>query len=384
VHPNDEQQAHLAKRLFNAGKPQSAIDTLLPLQKKYPDNTFVMHYLGLCYFDVGQRKNGLSLLEKMVQLVPDKAVYAHNLGARYRLNGDFKKAQNYLEKAVALSPDSEICWGTLTNVYHDLKLTDKAKEAGLTCLTLKDSNAIKNFKKNYQNKFHLTNKNIPRGYQNNDKNIIAFSLWGDDPIYTRGAIINAIIAPYIYPEWITRFYVDASVPKDTINALKKFAGQVAFFEKSSNDYSRLFWRFLTADDKSVTRFICRDCDSRLNSREKLAVDAWVESGKPFHIMRDAYEHAELILAGMWGGVTGILPKMQTMIASYQHEHHEKWIDQFFLKTLIWPMIKDETLIHDTYYQFYHAREFPPVPRSAIDPGFRIGGREEWDLKRLFE
>lgn len=38
------------------------------------------------------------------------------------------------------------------------------------------------------------------------KKIIAFSLWGDNPKYTVGAIKNAKLTSEIYPGWISRFY----------------------------------------------------------------------------------------------------------------------------------------------------------------------------------
>ena len=34
----------------------------------------------------------------------------------------------------------------------------------------------------------------------------------------------------------------------------------------------MFWRFLVADDPTVDRFIIRDSDSRLNARERFAVE----------------------------------------------------------------------------------------------------------------
>jgi len=33
------------------------------------------------------------------------------------------------------------------------------------------------------------------------KKIISFSLWGDNPVYTQGAIRNAELAKEIYPDW---------------------------------------------------------------------------------------------------------------------------------------------------------------------------------------
>ena len=37
------------------------------------------------------------------------------------------------------------------------------------------------------------------------KKVISFSLWGDNPKYTIGAIKNAELIDTIYPGWIGRF-----------------------------------------------------------------------------------------------------------------------------------------------------------------------------------
>ena len=39
------------------------------------------------------------------------------------------------------------------------------------------------------------------------KNIIAFSVWGDNPVYTRGAISNLVLRERHYPDWTYRFYL---------------------------------------------------------------------------------------------------------------------------------------------------------------------------------
>ena len=71
------------------------------------------------------------------------------------------------------------------------------------------------------------------------------------------------------------------------------------------DWTGMFWRFLAADHLSDI-VLSRDTDSRLNKREKAAVDEWLNSDKDFHIMRDHPYHATEILGGMWGCRNGIL------------------------------------------------------------------------------
>ena len=62
----------------------------------------------------------------------------------------------------------------------------------------------------------------------------------------------------------------------------------------------MFWRCEPCWDPSVSISVFRDTDSRINSREKHAVDAWMSSDKTFHIMRDHPFHGYYMLGGMWG------------------------------------------------------------------------------------
>ena len=50
------------------------------------------------------------------------------------------------------------------------------------------------------------------------KKVISYSLWGDNPLYTKGAIKNAVARAEFYPEWEARMYIDKdSVPVDVTN-----------------------------------------------------------------------------------------------------------------------------------------------------------------------
>ena len=80
------------------------------------------------------------------------------------------------------------------------------------------------------------------------KRIIAYSLWGDDPKYTLGAIANVQGARKIFPEWITRFYCGMSVPKNIIEQLRGNGAEVVLKDESSSFFGT-FW--LTLPPKSM-------------------------------------------------------------------------------------------------------------------------------------
>lgn len=128
--------------------------------------------------------------------------------------------------------------------------------------------------------------------------IISFSLWGNKDIYTEGALWNARIAPEIYPGWKTHFYVDDSIPLDTLAGLQVLADNV-FHVVDRPKKERAFWRFLPMIQHETVA-IFRDCDSRINEREFAAVEEWINSDKQFHSMKDHPAHIWPFMAGMWG------------------------------------------------------------------------------------
>ena len=51
------------------------------------------------------------------------------------------------------------------------------------------------------------------------------------------------------------------------------------------------------------RFLVRDCDARLSAPEADLVRQWINSGYPFHVVRDHALHNELMIGCLWGGRT---------------------------------------------------------------------------------
>jgi len=207
-----------------------------------------------------------------------------------------------------------------------------------------------------------------------ERNVICFSPWGANPKYTLNAVLNAKHVPHFYPGWSARFYVDDSVPADIVQALVDYGARVIKVAQDARETLKLFWRFLASEDKQVERFLCRDCDAVVNAREAAAVKEWIDSGKRFHVMRDHPEHAELIMAGMWGGIAGSLPDLSDQAVRYYESHEQKWrwVDQDFLRDRVWPVIVEDCLVHDEFYRMGNdCRRFPEG--SALPEGEHVGG-----------
>lgn len=197
------------------------------------------------------------------------------------------------------------------------------------------------------------------------KKIIAYSLWGDKPKYTEGAVINARQAKEIYPGWTARFYCGESVPDTILNQLRE-AGAEVFIVSGINDNRGMFWRFWALEDGDAERILLRDTDSRLTPRERAAVAEWEHSGLVGHIMRDHPYHSMPVMGGMWGCKGNIFQDIKACIDAFSPSNAYNQ-DQLFLEKFIYPrLISNGCCVHDTFFR-YERNALPfPAPRKNFE------------------
>ena len=187
-------------------------------------------------------------------------------------------------------------------------------------------------------------------------NIISTSLYGDKPKYVQGALRNCQLAPIIYPGWQLRIYVEEGHP--LIPQLIAEGAEIVSMPLSEGT-TGMFWRFLAASDPDVERVIFRDLDSRLNVREKAAVDAWIASGKAAHVMRDHVHHQMWkMFGGMWGIKGGVIKNMAEMIERHPDKTN-RMQDVYFLISNVYPLIEHDCLEHGM--PVFNAVPWPPHP-----------------------
>jgi hypothetical protein len=194
--------------------------------------------------------------------------------------------------------------------------------------------------------------------------VISFSLWGNNERYFYGALRNCEISLKLYPEWLCFFYISSETKDYLINPLQKYPNCRIIRMENIGEKRGLFWRFLAAFDKEIDITIVRDCDSRITEREVSAVNQWIDSNKGFHIMRDHPYHNTEILGGMWGVKNKIInlgtPLTLDSIKEYKDAYQE---DQKYLREKIWPLVKDNCMIHD---EFFKGISFPHKRRDFDD------------------
>ena len=189
-------------------------------------------------------------------------------------------------------------------------------------------------------------------------NIIAYSLWGDKPIYWFGALKNIELAKKYFPDWKCRFYIDKNSRQDLIDTIKGDNVEVVLVNPTGshdNSYfhNGMLWRFAASEDPEVNVFLSRDCDSRISEREVSAINEWLLSDKDFHIMRDHPYQSTHILGGMWGCRNGMMRKigLSNLISNWcvnKRSSYSYGIDQDFLKEVVYSLIKNNAMEHSEF------------------------------------
>jgi hypothetical protein len=195
------------------------------------------------------------------------------------------------------------------------------------------------------------------------KKVISFSLWGDNPTYTVGAIRNVELAKNFYPDFECWIYLHKqSVPKEIIQQLNTHFNVKIIYKDgdlTNENCKPRMWRFEAIDDDEVEIMISRDTDTRILMREVIAVNEWINSGKIFHIMRDHPHHDSHILAGMFGArKIKELTSWSKLINNYV-KCNNRMYDQDFLRDYIYPLVINNSIVHATFYKKeVHAADFP--------------------------
>lgn len=314
------------------------------------------HRLGVMLFAQKDFAAAAKAFECTRQHQNDFPGVALNLGLCRILTGQPGEAIPELLRVIKDRPERLDALDGLAHAYGQLGDLEQARRYGEQSLLAKDGLA-----KAPPPGFELPETAAPPFRMDNPaENVIAFSLFGDNDRYTRGAVKNAALAGEIYPGWRCRYYCDDTVPAATRSALISAGAEVKMMPRPSRYSDGLFWRFLVMDDPTVVRFIIRDCDSIINTRERCAVDEWVASGRLFHVMRDSPAHTDLILAGMWGGVARRLPPFTQLVQGFVYNPvtESRTVDQLFLGRIVWPMIRHHSLIHDSLFRVFGAKDFP--------------------------
>ena len=183
------------------------------------------------------------------------------------------------------------------------------------------------------------------------KQVISYSLYGQQLKFLVGAIKNAQLAQRFFPGFTVRFYVGNSVPSWCRSTLALFPNvEIILVDEPENSISRM-WRFRAILDPKVDVVLSRDADARLSYREVLAHQEFLDSQFDFHIIRDhPTGHGYLISAGMFACKNKGMNFFEKLWS--ETPLRDTYMqDQEFLSSQIYPQIAGNVLVHDPYYNY---------------------------------
>lgn len=339
---------------YNNGKIRTSIKTMLKLfnnshySKKTALSVKLKDYqsIAISYRYLEEYSSGVMYSKKMYELDCKNYNSIITLGVSYFYNKEYENSILLANEALKIKDDDYTVYDILASANMELEIYDESIKAGKKSIELKTQSV-----ENFDNK---SNNNITTNVfhsSDSSKNIISFSLFGNNPKYCENAVVNSQIAKELYPDWKCMFYCSSDVPKNVTKRLEENGAILHIKEEAKDIKEMLFWRFLPMSDKTIHRCIVRDCDSLLTKRESIIVNEWVNSKKAFHIIRDYYSHTDLILAGMFGCVSGVFDDIEKLYKEFLSKSHTSrtHLDQLFLKEYIWPSIKNNVLIHDSRF-----------------------------------
>jgi hypothetical protein len=360
----------IAHDSYARGDLAEAIDLQHKVRASGPPASEDAQFLALMLFATRDLPGGILVLRDAIAQFPGDPALHENLAVFLLTSGELDASVTTCHQALSLGSTSPNVHDCLCDALNQLGYIDEAVRAGRAALEAKD--------RIFAGGEKLVE--VPPGPPppfNPDhpaENVIAYSLWGNDPRYLVPLSESVRILPHLFPAWSMRVYYDATVDHHYITDLGRRGVQLRqmILPVGQPGHRRLLWRFEAISDPSVRRFLIRDADSLLNVKERVAVDAWSQSDFYFHAMRDWYTHTDLIMAGMWGGVGNILPSPADLFRAHtgwriENDH----IDQDILSDTVWPAIRHSILIHDGIFTgTLGSVPFPPF--GHLPAGSHIG------------
>ena len=393
----------------SAGRPAAAIANYLQIIGRDANHHVVMNHLGAALAETGNHAEALHWLAKSVELSPARARYWFNYGRAYQMTGkldeaagcfaeshrldpankpnivqlarvqtqrkDHAHAIELLRPLLSANPNEIEIIDLLVIAYYESGHVDYATQLSRHSLTVKDFDA--------QTHHFETGNRQPRPAQvslrsrlppppptpeTRHRNIIALSLWSDAPRMVGAARGNIRRAKVHLPHWQVRVYCAAALEDEAIKVLKEEGAEVIPHGSPPAPGAGAFRNLESLGDDLCHRVLLRDAERGIGAKEAAAVAAWVESGLPFHIMRDHVCTLEILPAGFWGAISGRLGGVTDASRRYA-AGPARQACQLFLRNEIWPVIKSQCLIHDGVHDLFEARPFPDFTPGENEPPF---------------
>jgi len=140
-------------------------------------------------------------------------------------------------------------------------------------------------------------------------------------------------------------------------------------------------KFFFLDDDKVEILFIRDADSRIEERDRWCINQFLQSNYHLHIIRDHYHHRRLMMGAMWGIKKTKKLDLEKNYNSWKNINSYKigtyYSDQDFIDEYIYPLYKDDMLIHSNLIGFI-GETVTPIKIEMKDDRDFVGNVYEYD------
>lgn len=209
--------------------------------------------------------------------------------------------------------------------------------------------------------------------------VISFCLYGNHPKYVNGLFENMDIINTYLIDFMVYLYLGNDVSEEVVSKCKLYKN-IRMILVDANNAVLMMHRCFPIDDNIEVLF-CRDLDSRINARDRWTMDEFIRSDKHFHIVRDHYYHKSRIMAGIWGIKKHFSFNMKQLVGCFNDEI-KYGMDELFLQENVYPLIKDDVLIHSNISGFLN-EIITPIEYPLNQPTDFIGNVIDYKEKDPF-
>jgi len=128
----DMKEFEEAEELSKKGKNEEAEKIYLKLLKKYPNDKFILHNLGIIYYKLKKYEEAVKIWKFLIEREPNNALFNESLGITYKSIKNLDGALYFLKKAYKLEKSASVClnlslvYETLKDYNNALKLVEEA------------------------------------------------------------------------------------------------------------------------------------------------------------------------------------------------------------------------------------------------------------------
>jgi hypothetical protein len=153
-----------------------------------------------------------------------------------------------------------------------------------------------------------------------------------------------------FPGWKVYLYVSPDVDSEFLQQISQYPNVVLKRTGKLGTINRLE-RLFAIDEPEVETMFVRDADSRVHWKDRWAINDFLSKPRFIaHIIRDNKDHASKILAGLWGIHKTARIHIRALYEAFLKNPKdlffgEDGIDQSFLGSYLYPIIKSRLLLH---------------------------------------